>query len=118
MTHKIEARVYPEPAYRKIGLYIRKANWQQGSYSDPGSVLQPVDDGENMAFVRIAPGASCPPSFMLEESEAQVLANTLWDAGIRPVGSNGSAGQLAAKEAHLQDMRALAFQGLKLQKPT
>ena len=58
-----------------------------------------------------------PPTAVLDEQAAQVLANSLWDAGIRPEGARASVGQLAATQAHLEDMRAMAFQGLKVQKP-
>lgn len=40
----------------------------------------------------------------------------LWQAGIRPAEGAGSAGQMAATENHLQDMRTLVFHTLKVPK--
>lgn len=36
-------------------------------------------------------------------------------AGVRPANGTGSAGQLAATETHLKDMRAIAFQLLAME---
>ena len=47
------------------------------------------------------------PFMDMANDEAQRLANALWDAGIRPAGAAGSAGQLGAVQAHLGDMRAI-----------
>jgi len=44
---------------------------------------------------------------------AQMLADGLWDARIRPAGARGSAGQLTAVQYHLEDMRKIAFGLLK-----
>lgn len=40
---------------------------------------------------------------------AQSLMNELWECGIRPAQGAGSAGQLSATLAHLEDMRTLVF---------
>lgn len=53
------------------------------------------------------------PALCLTEEDAQRLIDAMWDAGLRPTGSHGSAGQLAATELHLEDMRRLVFQGGK-----
>jgi hypothetical protein len=45
------------------------------------------------------------PMLDLEPEEAQVLVDSLWDAGVRPTAAKGSAGQLAAVQAHLDDLR-------------
>lgn len=42
---------------------------------------------------------------------AQHLMDSLWDCGLRPTEGKGSAGALAATEAHLKDMQTLAFRG-------
>lgn len=47
-------------------------------------------------------------TFTLPEGACQQLADDLWDAGFRPRGAAGSAGQLDAVQAHLGDMRTLA----------
>jgi hypothetical protein len=47
------------------------------------------------------------PTIIFTAAEAQTLADSLWDAGVRPDGAKGSAGQLAAVESHLSDVRAV-----------
>jgi hypothetical protein len=39
---------------------------------------------------------------------AQSLMNQLWECGLRPAQAAGSAGQLAATQYHLEDMRKIA----------
>lgn len=50
----------------------------------------------------------CPPRLAMSDRSAQRLADSLWDAGARPRGAAGSAGQLDATRAHLDDMRQIA----------
>lgn len=38
---------------------------------------------------------------------AQVLMDTLWNCGIRPTEGAGTAGTMAAAQAHLQDLRSI-----------
>jgi len=56
------------------------------------------------------------PCFSLERSEAQHLMDRLWDAGLRPSEGSGSAGALLATQTHLEDMRALVFEQLRIKK--
>lgn len=62
-------------------------------------------------------GTPFPPVLSLDEDAAQQLMNSLWDAGVRPVGAKGSAGQLDAVQRHLEDMRALAFDKFGVESP-
>jgi hypothetical protein len=48
------------------------------------------------------------PLLTLTDNEATALIDELWRAGVRP-SEHGSAGQLAATERHLADMRRLVF---------
>lgn len=57
--------------------------------------------------VPIVKGTIIPTFARIGINEAQTLADALWDAGIRPAGAAGSAGQLGAVLAHLGDMRAI-----------
>lgn len=52
------------------------------------------------------PGQFEEPAFRLDKDAAQELMDSLWSAGIRPVEGAGSAGQRAALDSHLADMRA------------
>ena len=47
------------------------------------------------------------PTVQLEKHAAQKLMDDLWDCGLRPSEGSGSAGQLAAVQNHLEDMRKL-----------
>ena len=57
---------------------------------------------------------ACDPTFSLRYDEAQVLMDDLWVAGLRPTEGAGSAGSLRATEKHLNDMRRIAFDRLKI----
>lgn len=50
------------------------------------------------------------PTLKLSETHAQQLIDQLWACGLRPIEAAGSAGSLAATQAHLQDMRRLVFE--------
>jgi hypothetical protein len=93
---KIKHHVYLNPASRKFEFYLRQGDayalplhMKTGSSEDSGMVMEP--------FLK------------LEPEEAQILIDALYDAGLRPVGANGSQGQLAAVQYHLEDMRKLVF---------
>ncbi len=59
-------------------------------------------------------GAFAPPMLGLTEEAAQVLMNTLWDSGLRPIEAEGRNHQVSAMQSHLDDLRAIAFHSLKL----
>lgn len=65
-----------------------------------------------MQPVAVAPrreDAFIEPFLRLQDDEAQQLMDALWDAGLRPAGAKGSAGQLDAVQRHLEDMRTLVL---------
>jgi hypothetical protein len=51
--------------------------------------------------------APMPPFMSLGMDTAQVLMDELWNCGLRPSEGTGSAGAMAAVQAHLQDLRRL-----------
>lgn len=57
-----------------------------------------------------------PPHLSLTPRQAQSLMDALFECGVRP-SQQGSAGQLAALENHLADMRALAFAKAQVEAP-
>jgi hypothetical protein len=59
-------------------------------------------------------GACIPPALNLKTEEAQQLCDALWEAGVRPTNGEGSTGKLAATQAHLADMKAIAFHAMKV----
>ena len=54
-------------------------------------------------------GFEIEPTFSLDRTKTQQLMDALWGLGFRPTEGHGSAGQLAATQRHLEDMRTLAF---------
>lgn len=52
------------------------------------------------------------PFITLGREQAQNLMDELWNCGLRPSDGAGSAGQQAATEKHLADMRTIAFHKL------
>lgn len=48
------------------------------------------------------------PALRIRSAESQQFMDELWNAGIRPTAGAGSAGQLAATQKHLEDMRKIA----------
>jgi hypothetical protein len=65
-----------------------------------------------LTFSEREEGAYYAPPILLAEEEAQMLANALWDAGVRPQQARQSQGQSEAMADHLSDMRAIAFHKL------
>jgi hypothetical protein len=57
------------------------------------------------------------PMLSLNPNQAQLLIDELWSVGLRPTQGRQSEGQMAATNAHLQDMRVIAFAQLKVQQP-
>lgn len=64
---------------------------------------------EPLAFTDISPGQKINEFARLTEGDAQQLMDELWNVGLRPSQGKGSAGQLEATRAHLEDMRKLVF---------
>jgi hypothetical protein len=70
----------------------------------------------NLIFTSFIEGSALPvPSFALSESNAQWLMDSLYQAGLRP--SQHQHQPTGALEAHLQDMRAIVADKLKVSLP-
>lgn len=96
---------------RDIGLYIWSAH---GEERRDISVAQPL------TFQRLRDedlGKEHAPALSLPVTAAQELMDELWVCGVRPSEGTGSAGALAATQAHLQDMKRIAFHSLKIAEP-
>lgn len=103
MDSKFNIRVTREPhrAFEMSVLAYEK--FEDGS----------VSVGE-LTFSPVATGAIVPPTCALEETAAQSLMDDLWACGLRPTEGRGSAGAMEATREHLQDMRKIAFNRLKI----
>ena len=60
----------------------------------------------------IAVARDVPPAFDLQLQDAQQLMDELWHVGLRPSEGTGSAGALAATQAHLKEMTG-AYQDMR-----
>jgi len=79
---------------------------EKGNYAVARPVeMQVVGDGERV-----------DPCLALRPEAAQELMDELWRTGLRPSQEEGSTGQAAATQRHLDDMRTLAFHALKVPK--
>ena len=100
---KMKTNVYvSRNAYRnKLDVFIDRRD-SQSIY-----VAKPVE------FVLHEDGYESSPLMQIDNDTAQQFMDQLWTCGIRPSEGTGSAGQLAATERHLSDMKAIAFGLLK-----
>ncbi|WP_293371454.1 hypothetical protein [Nevskia sp.] len=93
---------------------------QRCAWGNGVEVLVRMQHGEGRAsivkslnLVPLEDGMLIEPTMRLDPTAAQVLIDSLWDCGLRPSSGSGSAGALAATQAHLEDMRTLTFKLLK-----
>ena len=68
--------------------------------------------GKPVVIERLDDGLYMEPTLNLKTDEAQQLMDELWRCGLRPTEGTGSAGSLAATQAHLDNMTAIAFAAL------
>ena len=75
------------------------------------TILQRRDNGVSsvvsVEWRDLEEGQMYPYSWSIPLRCAQELMDDLWNCGIRPSEGTGSAGSLAATQAHLKDMRKL-----------
>ena len=67
-------------------------------------------EGLESQSIEIARGVDPGISFSLTDADAQALIDDLYNAGLRP---SNTEGIIATKDAHLQDLRAIAFKEVK-----
>ena len=96
---------------RGFGELINFYMWKPGG--DFSELVEPL----NIKRVNSEEAANLEhrPAFRLLRDEAQELMDQLWYVGIRPTEGTGSTGSLAATQKHLEDMRKIAFNQLKLE---
>jgi hypothetical protein len=105
MRKSLKIQAERQPISGSIALYMFQQDGEQ------------VSIVENMQMRAINPVEFAEPSARISTADAQALADSLWDAGIRPAQSKMSAGAFDAQGAHLADMRAIAFGKLSIEAP-
>lgn len=96
-----------EPILTKF--YVTRDPWRQFDFALYATNVQARSAAQPLVFAPSSPAARIEPFAIVSQVEAQGLMDALWDAGVRPVAGHGSAGERAAMERHLNDMRRIAF---------
>lgn len=97
----MEIRAFANPAWDGVDLYGK---------DDNGFVV-------GLTFEKHEEGAYVPPFTRLEARNAQLLIDSLWNAGLRPTQGKQSEGVVSAQARHLEDMRAITFAKLNMERP-
>jgi len=107
----LEFRIDPRPFNIGAGQFnvLLLQRERMKGRDDRLSVVRPLEV-EELAPDRVT---ELSPTFQLTQAEGQQLADELWRVGFRPTEGAGSAGQMAATERHLEDMRRLVFHKLE-----
>lgn len=100
-------------------IRLQSAPWHEGVEI---IIFEPDENGRRcvarrIEFSPLEEGAFAEPTCRLGRAEAQVLLDDLWAAGYRPTSERIGPDGLKNIERHLQDMRAIAFSKLRLDKP-
>lgn len=93
-----------EPWRQAVSVYARRR------VADKLHVLCPADQWREIDREK---HESLTPSLELSEEAAQSLCDALASAGIRP--STETRAEQKATQAHLEDLRRIAFKGLKIE---
>lgn len=88
--------VQRDVAYDKYGVYI--------AVRDKGIVHVPEHP---ITWIPLQDSMMTAPMFRLGQGDLQHLMDELWHVGIRPSEGTGSAGALAATQAHLKDLQSI-----------
>jgi hypothetical protein len=88
LREPVDVRAYFSAAHNRIDLYAK--------------VPMGVMVAERK---RVAEGDEHPRLLSLSLDEAQRLMDMLWEAGIKPAGAAGSAGQAEAMRSHIADLQ-------------
>ncbi len=107
------------PNIAEIKIFARRAAWSE----NVELLYKHLDYEQHKCYIgvihlkEIPPEIEAAPSLVLTHQLAQRLMDQLWDCGLRPSEGSGSAGAMAATQQHLADMRAIAFDHLKIVNP-
>ncbi len=101
-------RIFKTSPWNDLGLFFKQRD-HDGVIYIPEPVKLVAHKPDDMNVERL-------PLLTLRDTEAQELMDSLWQCGLRPSEGSGSAGSLAATQAHLKDMRVLVAkaQGVEL----
>lgn len=94
-----------------LEFMARRENWSEGIslYLRQRTVGEGALAAQLLTMLPIASGMSIDPFLRIDIQTAQQLMDELWQCGLRPTEGTGSAGAMAAVQAHLSDMQRLVF---------
>lgn len=109
---RIRIRIHNDPVANGIKLYILH-DWidKEGKRHTECIVFK---DGK-LKMIEIPENAFMQTFIALPKEEAEEIVSEFWQQGIQPTQAKGSVGQLEAVERHLQDMRKIAGDKLKIE---
>ena len=101
---------------KPLQFMARREDFQDGVSIHARKVIEGVsmEAACPLVFVPRAKGHIIDPFMHLSIHEAQQLMDELWQCGLRPTEGTGSAGSLAATERHLNDLKLILFNRLKI----
>lgn len=101
-----------KPIWRaEQSLYRNAVDFLVGIDREHDAIVgQPVD----ILMVQTEPGQICQPTLSIQPEEAQQIINELWRIGFRPKDGSGAVAHTEALQRHLDDMRTIAFNRLKI----
>ena len=100
--NEVQIRARTDWSWQGILLYL-------GSEESNGRMVL-----TSFTMATIKPGQPVDPKLMLNAKDAQVLMDDLWACGVRPTEGAGTAGSMAAQTKHLEDMRKIAMDLLRV----
>lgn len=109
MSQNIQARAESTDYNSRVGILFKRGT---GDTRDPLQFAQLAWGEENPPD-----HLTHPPTVEMRPEDAQRLMDDLWHAGLRPTQGKQSEGVTAAQQAHLNDMRAIVFAKLEIEKP-
>lgn len=97
------------PAYAQDGAaVILRAKTHEGKVYMASLSWQEIDE-HDFAF-------EPQPTFVLHRTQAQVLMDDLWAAGVRPTEGAGSAGAMREAQEHISTLRKVVYKVLEVDK--
>lgn len=111
MNGRLDTIIQRNPLRGAYDVYFLLTTWLEGKASRAVATkidFTTINDEEGAHRERLE------PAFFLRTEELQILMDEIWRVGIRPTEGTGSAGSLAATQAHLKDMQQIAMRSVEV----
>ena len=111
-NNKDEIILHRQPWNRNIAVFIKRTVFSDRGIEAETQALT-LQGFEKIGLHGVPP----EPTVAIEDEAAQQLINSLWFMGYRPEITSSLNGELAAKDAHIHDLRSLVFKDKVEPKP-